>query len=70
MTDPAAKYLTETIEIDPDVEAVLVSFDDQFSFPKLVKSTTYVCRYAKTFIATSEGRYNIKISFKIIILTS
>ena len=63
MTVPVLNYVTETIDIEPDVEAVLVSWDDHFSYPKMVKANTYLHRSAKYFIATSAGKRSKSISF-------
>ena len=56
MTVPVMKYITETVNIEPDVEAVLVSFDEDISYPKMVQANTYLHRSAKYFIGSSEGR--------------
>ena len=59
MTVPVIKYITETVYIEPDVEAVLVSFDEHFSYPKMVKANTYLLRSAKYFIGSSAGTKKI-----------
>ena len=65
MTVPVLTYVTETIDIEPDVEAVLVSFDEHFSYPKMVKANTYLHRSAKYFIGSSTGTKSCNYLWKI-----
>ena len=40
-------------ELDPDVNCVVVGFDPQFSFPKIMKSLNYIERPGCLFLATN-----------------
>jgi len=42
------------VRLDPDVGAVIVGFDNQISFPKLVKVCSYVSQHDCIFIAANE----------------
>lgn len=58
--DPPSDTITESYnnaEIDPDVKAVVVGLDEQFSLPKIIKAATYLEDPTCDFIAlNSEER--------------
>lgn len=46
-------FIEKDLTFDPEVEAVIVGFDENFSYPKMVKATTYLERPGSIFIGTN-----------------
>lgn len=51
--DVVDQSYTYTFEKEPDVGAVIVSFDEHFSYAKMVKAATYLNDAGVHFIATN-----------------
>ena len=45
--------INTSLDFDPEVQAVIVAFDEHFSYPKMVKATKYLERAGSIFIATN-----------------
>lgn len=55
------------IELEENIGAVIVGFDDHFSYPKLLKATTYLNDENVLFIATNtDERFPISNSKKVV----
>jgi ribonucleotide monophosphatase NagD (HAD superfamily) len=58
--DPLPRHLSDfsQIELDPEIEAVIVGFDYDISYPKLIRTATYARRVPNDlFIATNSGKW-------------
>jgi phosphoglycolate phosphatase len=53
MCSDMTTLLRNEVQLDTDVGAVVVGFDEHFSFPKMVKAATYLKHPDCVFIATN-----------------
>lgn len=53
MCSDMTTLLKNEVQLDTDVGAVVVGFDEHFSFPKMVKAATYLKQPDCAFIGTN-----------------
>lgn len=65
--DPLPRNLNDfsKIELDPEIEAVIVGFDYDISYPKMIRAATYARRVPnEMFIATNGGMLETDYYFR------